>query len=112
MTACSALVTSIITPPFSISARPVLRRREVELPLFWDMGISFLGASFQLSVDRYQRTCGYFTARSRFAVPPGIVISRQPPAISKRQPGFTRMDSRGRLSPHELMLGADRYLST
>src|SRR5580765_2916198 len=39
MTACSALVTSMMTPPLSISARPVLRRREVVLePLFWDMG--------------------------------------------------------------------------
>ena len=38
MVACSALVTSMMTPPFSISARPVLRRREVVLlPLFWDM---------------------------------------------------------------------------
>src|SRR2546429_2725660 len=36
MTACSALVTSMMTPPLSISARPVFRRREVELPLFWD----------------------------------------------------------------------------
>ncbi len=38
MEACSALVTSMMTPPLSISARPVLRRREVELPLFCDMG--------------------------------------------------------------------------
>src|ERR1022692_4842713 len=37
MEACSALVTSMITPPFNISARPVLRRSEVELPLFLDM---------------------------------------------------------------------------
>src|SRR5579859_2603432 len=39
MMACSALVTSMMTPPLSISARPVLRRREVLvlLPLFWDM---------------------------------------------------------------------------
>src|SRR5579864_4842208 len=37
MTACSALVTSMMTPPLSISARPVLRRRLVLLPLFWDM---------------------------------------------------------------------------
>src|ERR1700689_5136195 len=33
MAACSAFVTSITTPPLSISARPVFRRREVELPL-------------------------------------------------------------------------------
>src|SRR5271166_4381646 len=43
MSACSALVTSMMTPPLSISARPVLRRRLVELPLFWDMVDSFLG---------------------------------------------------------------------
>src|ERR1700734_502718 len=45
MEACSALVTSIITPPFSISARPVLRRRLVLLPLFCDMVDSFLRTS-------------------------------------------------------------------
>ena len=37
MVACSALVTSMMTPPLSISARPVLRRRLVLVPLFWDM---------------------------------------------------------------------------
>ena len=37
MTACSAVVTSIITPPLSISARPVLRRRLVGLPLLFDI---------------------------------------------------------------------------
>src|SRR5450631_1025819 len=38
MVAWSALVTSMMTPPLSISARPVLRRREVVLePLCWDM---------------------------------------------------------------------------
>src|SRR5690242_11380667 len=37
ISACLASVTSMMTPPLSISARPVLRRRLVELPLFWDM---------------------------------------------------------------------------
>src|SRR5271165_96957 len=37
MEACSAFVTSMITPPFSISAKPVFRRRLVELPLLFDM---------------------------------------------------------------------------
>src|SRR5580692_9570188 len=37
MVAWSALVTSMMTPPLSISARPVLRRRLVLLPLDWDM---------------------------------------------------------------------------
>src|ERR1700685_1644612 len=39
--ACSALVTSIMTPPFSISASPVFRRRLVDLPLLLDMGPLF-----------------------------------------------------------------------
>src|SRR5450755_602104 len=39
ISAWAAVVTSMITPPFSISARPVFRRRLVGLwPLFWDMG--------------------------------------------------------------------------
>src|SRR5215467_13847332 len=33
MRACSALVTSMMTPPFSISARPTLTRHSLELPL-------------------------------------------------------------------------------
>src|SRR5580704_751123 len=37
MVACAAVVTSMMTPPLSISARPVLRRRLVEFPLDWDM---------------------------------------------------------------------------
>src|SRR4029077_6333453 len=41
ITACSALVTSMMTPPLSISARPVFRRKLVELPLFCDMLDSF-----------------------------------------------------------------------
>src|SRR5438046_3371807 len=42
MRACSALVTSMMTPPLSISARPVFRRREVGLPLCWDMSCSLI----------------------------------------------------------------------
>src|SRR5438309_11974127 len=53
MTACSALVTSMMTPPLSISARPVLRRRLVLEPLCWDMigtcGYLFAIAKNQLS---------------------------------------------------------------
>src|SRR5947208_10848045 len=37
-----ASVTSMMTPPFNISAKPVLRRKLVELPLFCDMRNSFL----------------------------------------------------------------------
>src|ERR1700686_2555144 len=55
MVACSALVTSMMTPPLSISARPVLRRREVGLPLFFDMvaprsGYQLLAGSDQLTL--------------------------------------------------------------
>src|SRR5579863_4576209 len=48
--ACSAFVTSIITPPFSISARPVFRRRLVELPLFCDM-CGYRGYLFVIAKD-------------------------------------------------------------
>jgi len=40
ITACSALMTSMMTPPFNISARPVFRRKLVGLPLLCDMSIS------------------------------------------------------------------------
>ena len=38
--ACSTLMTSMMTPPFSISARPVFKRKLVLLPLFSDMNFS------------------------------------------------------------------------
>ena len=44
ISACLALVTSMMTPPLSISARPVFRRRLVEWPLFCDMFKSFLNS--------------------------------------------------------------------
>ena len=37
MVACAAVVTSMMTPPLSISARPVFRRRLVLVPLFCDI---------------------------------------------------------------------------
>src|SRR5215469_5032151 len=48
MIACSALVTSMMTPPFNISARPVFRRKlelPLELPLFAMVPLSFLDHS-------------------------------------------------------------------
>src|ERR1035441_4277094 len=39
ISACFAVVTSMMTPPLSISARPVFRRRLVLCPLFCDMGL-------------------------------------------------------------------------
>src|SRR5208282_509902 len=48
ISACFAVVTSMITPPFSISARPVFRRRlVVSCPLFCDMGLPSSWASSQ-----------------------------------------------------------------
>src|SRR5438270_9369202 len=44
MVACAASVTSIMTPPFSISANPVFRRRLVRLPLFCDIVDLFSGS--------------------------------------------------------------------
>src|SRR5580698_7647715 len=45
MSACLAVVTSMMTPPLSISARPVFRRRLVVLcPLFCDIGQLFSGS--------------------------------------------------------------------
>src|SRR5260221_13921068 len=49
ISACFASVTSMMTPPLSISARPVLRRRLVLCPLFCDMGLLFSGNSYQRS---------------------------------------------------------------
>src|SRR5258708_6042095 len=72
MEACSALVTSIITPPFSISARPVFRRRLVLLPLFCDMVGSFLG---QLSAVSYQLSailCLFYSALGIRGNPRGL----------------------------------------
>src|ERR1700726_4765566 len=68
MEACSALVTSITTPPFSISARPVFRRRLVLLPLFCDMSGLF-SAGFGLRLSGSGGAGFYFTACLGFAVP-------------------------------------------
>src|SRR5208282_1621311 len=47
--------TSMMTPPFSISARPVFRRRLVVLcPLFCDIGLPSSGGSYQLSGISFQ----------------------------------------------------------
>src|ERR1043166_3424171 len=37
ISACLASVTSIMTPPLSISAKPVFKRRLVDLPLYCDI---------------------------------------------------------------------------
>ena len=57
ITACSALVTSMMTPPFSISARPVFRRRLVDLPLLFDMGPLFYAG--------LEPVCCYTLSRAR-----------------------------------------------
>src|ERR1700757_3688406 len=61
MVACSALVTSMMTPPLSISARPVLRRRDVGLPLFFDMVAP--RSSYQLLAVSDQLTLGMMVPR-------------------------------------------------
>ena len=57
MSACSALVTSMMTPPLSISARPVFRRRLVVLcPLFCDMaGISLFDTQTEYTQEWYSQ---------------------------------------------------------
>ena len=103
ISACLAVVTSMMTPPLSISARPVLRRRLVVCPLFCDMGGSLPGAAFSCQLSAISRTrigagnflpYGYFTVRSRFAVPrpayrmPELVWRTQPPSFAR--PGRAR----------------------
>src|SRR5437660_12363439 len=94
MVACSAFVTSIITPPFSISARPVLRRREVELPLFWDMGISFWEPAFGYQLTRVSEPVVILQRVRDSRYPRGLLsaVSGQLSAISKSGralPGWT-----------------------
>src|ERR1700678_2678865 len=91
ITACSAFVTSMTTPPFSISAKPVFRRRLVELPLFWDMlwipfglscrhsAVSFQANLFASAKDR--RMTHIYPLRS---ILQGIHHSRYP-AFSRRR---------------------------
>src|ERR1019366_9205702 len=81
MEACSALVTSMMTPPLSISARPVLRRRLVELPLFFDMGnlfwetLSAIGCQLSANLGLFYSAFGIRgTPRMRFQL---SAISRQ-----------------------------------
>src|SRR5258707_5393956 len=64
ISACLASVTSIMTPPLSISARPVLRRRLVEFPLVCDMVGTFSRISCQLSAVSFQYL--FYMLRARF----------------------------------------------
>src|ERR1700687_1978575 len=68
MIACSALVTSMMTPPLSISARPVLRRREVGLPLFFDILAPRSGC--QRSANPWDDGAGWVFA-AEFILQPG-----------------------------------------
>src|ERR1700730_7466702 len=66
MEACSALVTSMMTPPLSISARPVFRRREVEVllePLVLDM-FGLFSRSRRIGRQRVVAGFFYFTGHS------------------------------------------------
>src|ERR1035438_2752071 len=74
ISACFAVVTSMITPPLSISARPVLRRRLVLLcPLFCDIGaLSFWNhftAGWQFRVCRSLGSTRPRDFRGRWLVP-------------------------------------------
>src|SRR5437879_5926508 len=73
ISACFASVTSMITPPLSISASPVFRRRLVLCPLFCDMGLLFSGNSFQRSAVGHQhnplRVLGVALPRPSFYSP-------------------------------------------
>jgi hypothetical protein len=88
------LVTSMTTPPFSISARPVFRRRLVLLPLFCDMSGLF-SAGFG-----YRAAANLPLFYSLFTIHGTPWNSFRPSVISCQQTTSLRpVDSR-RLSPH------------
>src|ERR1017187_2925192 len=80
ISACFAVVTSMITPPFSISGRPVFKRRLVVLfPLFCDMGLlsSWLHSILQrVDESRYPgelwlaRSCCVRWQTAELSIPP------------------------------------------
>src|SRR5258708_35741841 len=114
ISACFASVTSMITPPLSISARPVLRRRLVLCPLFCDMGLLFSGNSFEpsaISTTLYgcwELCCPdiHFTARFRFTVPPNDGGGMGGRARTPVAPSY-RVSSLHRTREHALWI--DRY---
>src|SRR5271155_3074759 len=106
MEACSALVTSMMTPPLSISASPVLRRRLVLLPLFWDMGRLFSGKtafSYQLSAFGEPAFILQRVHNLRYPKEQAIdhQLSARPAGCAAGQPRACRELVEGRLSPHE-----------
>src|SRR4029077_227545 len=104
-----ASVTSMITPPLSISARPVFRRRLVLCPLFCDMGLLFSGYSFQLTAIRttlygcWELRCPdiHFTAHARFAVSPAGYSQPRVVVAAGNCRAALGLDGRGCPSPHE-----------
>src|SRR5579885_412244 len=87
MRACSAVVTSIMTPPFSISARPTLTRHSFEplaplpLPFTFFASISLLLSMRKLMGGRSPPKIAAFFARARayaakarIPVPPALVL--------------------------------------
>jgi len=94
-------------PPLSISARPVFRRREVELPLCWDIGVSLRnryrsrrGASALLNIDLL-----YILSTSRpvcDAIMPSdlekpYVVWLTPAAVRRRAPRALPVDWLGKM---------------
>src|SRR5208282_3091939 len=67
ISACRAVVTSMITPPLSISARPVLRRRLVVLcPLFCDIVGAF---SLSRRMGALRRLSSFYNAEGVLPLP-------------------------------------------
>src|SRR5271163_1034638 len=98
ISACLAVVTSMITPPLSISARPVFRRRLVLVcPLFCDIGLPSSRASFYSSFAiRGIWFCSYG----------GCVVAGLGPAGTGLSPVTTRASALGKSAEHAL--GIDR----
>ena len=72
------VVTSMITPPFSISARPVFRRRLVLWPLFCDIGLlssASLNGEFSVRPKR-SRGCERAPVMPRLSLPCFILHAR------------------------------------
>jgi len=65
ISACLASVTSMMTPPLSISARPVFRRRLVEFPFFDPLVSDMMPPS--LLMNRQRNALAVLTLRTRAA---------------------------------------------
>src|ERR1700733_13453582 len=113
MEACSALVTSMMTPPLSISARPVFRRREVEVllePLVLDM-FELFSRSRRIGRQRVVASFFYFTGTfmnrgTRFAGASSRTTRRRRSTESK---GILRLRVLGRDGPKRFAQDGRKY---